>query len=235
MRGKLVLAVFSVYVFQRTRHSRFGSAHSYAHGQKDSRTASGFCFGISVLFYRMQRRSAESGRFHTHSPSFSGGQRAHADIRRPCFLDEKDGKYTGCEKTAFAFPLRGETENEGALSSFYLWQDTCYYKETSSGDEVDEGIADWYNSVICLRSENKDALTERAAAIIDVFENYSNENADIIARSGDKQHNAVSVTALNSGWKFTLYLILRNNRTDELYPEGIFHAHPRYHALKKRR
>lgn len=87
----------------------------------------------------------------------------------PVFWMKKDGKYTGCEKTAFAFPLRGETENEGALSSFYLRQDTCYYKETSSGDEVDEGIADWYNSVICLRSENKDALTERAAAIIDVL------------------------------------------------------------------
>ena len=28
-------------------------------------------------------------------------------------------------------------------------------------------------------------------------------------------------------------IILRNNRTDEQYPDGIFHAHPEYHNIKK--
>ena len=28
-------------------------------------------------------------------------------------------------------------------------------------------------------------------------------------------------------------MILRNNRCDEKYPEGIFHAHPEYHHIKK--
>ena len=28
-------------------------------------------------------------------------------------------------------------------------------------------------------------------------------------------------------------MILRNNRTNEKYPDGIFHAHPEYHNIKK--
>ena len=28
-------------------------------------------------------------------------------------------------------------------------------------------------------------------------------------------------------------IILRNNRTNERYPDGIFHAHPEYHNIKK--
>lgn len=28
-------------------------------------------------------------------------------------------------------------------------------------------------------------------------------------------------------------IILRNNRTNEEFPEGIFHAHPKYHHIKK--
>jgi len=30
-----------------------------------------------------------------------------------------------------------------------------------------------------------------------------------------------------------MYIILRNNRTDDKYPTGIFHAHPEYHNIKK--
>jgi UDPglucose--hexose-1-phosphate uridylyltransferase len=30
-----------------------------------------------------------------------------------------------------------------------------------------------------------------------------------------------------------MYLILRNNRCNETYPDGIFHAHPEYHHIKK--
>ncbi len=225
---------FSPYMYFREHGIAVSEAHTPMRTDKKT-VAQLLDFVSEYPFYFIGCNAAlprVGGSILTHR-HFQGGRERMPIFDAPVFWMKKDGKYTGCEKTAFAFPLRGETENEGALSSFYLRQDTCYYKETSSGDEVDEGIADWYNSVICLRSENKDALTERAAAIIDVFENYSDENADIIARSGDKQHNAVSVTALNSGWKFTLYLILRNNRTDALYPEGIFHAHPRYHALKK--
>ena len=32
---------------------------------------------------------------------------------------------------------------------------------------------------------------------------------------------------------YIIDLILRNNRTDETYPDGIFHAHPEYHNIKK--
>ena len=33
--------------------------------------------------------------------------------------------------------------------------------------------------------------------------------------------------------KYELDLVLRNNRTSERYPDGIFHPHPQYHHIKK--
>jgi len=35
------------------------------------------------------------------------------------------------------------------------------------------------------------------------------------------------------GGEYGIDLILRNNRTSEQYPDGIFHAHPEYHNIKK--
>jgi UDPglucose--hexose-1-phosphate uridylyltransferase len=32
---------------------------------------------------------------------------------------------------------------------------------------------------------------------------------------------------------YELFLILRNNLTTKEYPDGLFHAHPEYHAIKK--
>jgi UDPglucose--hexose-1-phosphate uridylyltransferase len=32
---------------------------------------------------------------------------------------------------------------------------------------------------------------------------------------------------------YQMFIILRNNRADEKYPDGIFHAHPEYHMIKK--
>ena len=47
------------------------------------------------------------------------------------------------------------------------------------------------------------------------------------------KHNTITPSIRKIGDEYNMYLILRNNRCDEKYPEGIFHAHPEYHHIKK--
>ena len=47
------------------------------------------------------------------------------------------------------------------------------------------------------------------------------------------KHNTITPSIRKIDDEYNMYLILRNNRCDEKYPEGIFHAHPEYHHIKK--
>ncbi len=98
---------------------------------------------------------------------------------------------------------------------------------------VSAEILDWYNSVITLRSEDAQKLADAAGAVLETWQNYSDESAGILAFSGGQPHNAVTPIARKENGSYRLDLILRNNRTDEMYPDGIFHAHPSRHNIKK--
>lgn len=65
------------------------------------------------------------------------------------------------------------------------------------------------------------------------MEKYSDEENEILAFTGDTPHNASSPIVRMVGNEYSVDLILRNNRTSERYPDGIFHAHPEYHNIKK--
>ena len=48
------------------------------------------------------------------------------------------------------------------------------------------------------------------------------------------RHNTVTpIARFLSDRRYCIELILRNNRTSEEYPDGIYHAHPEYHNIKK--
>ncbi len=107
-----------------------------------------------------------------------------------------------------------------------------YYKSEKYKD-VKIGRVKWYNSVIRLSSENKAELTALAGEIIRTWENYSCPECEILSHTGDVPHNTLSPIIRKSGDEYILDMILRNNRTNEKYPDGIFHAHPEYHNIKK--
>ncbi len=101
---------------------------------------------------------------------------------------------------------------------------------------IETYVLDWYNSVIRLVSTNKNMLIEYAGDIIDAWKNYDDESVGIV-HATDKQHNAVTPIARkckdkNKNDAYCVELILRNNRTDEKYPDGIFHVHPEYQNIK---
>ena len=55
---------------------------------------------------------------------------------------------------------------------------------------------------------------------------------NVICKTTD-QHNAITPIVRKEDDKYVIDLILRNNRTDEAHPYGIFHPEERLHNIKK--
>ncbi len=94
-------------------------------------------------------------------------------------------------------------------------------------------IVEWDSNVIKLESSVKSLLLDKANEISENWLDYENKALGIIPRTGDERHAAVTPIVMKHKRNYIMYLVLRNNRTDEKYPTGIFHAHPEYHNIKK--
>ena len=100
-------------------------------------------------------------------------------------------------------------------------------------EDVQAGIVHWPMSVIRLRSGDRERLVELADKILAAWREYSDESADILAYTGDTPHNTITPIARRRGEDYELDLVLRNNRTTEEHPLGLFHPHAEYHHIKK--
>ena len=99
--------------------------------------------------------------------------------------------------------------------------------------KVKAGIVDWYNSVIRLQSKDRKQIGDLAKEIITAWKEYTNEDCYIFAETDGEKHNSLSPICRKIGKEYVIDMILRNNiKTDE-YPEGLFHAHPEYHNIKR--
>jgi UDPglucose--hexose-1-phosphate uridylyltransferase len=98
---------------------------------------------------------------------------------------------------------------------------------------VECSIVKWPMSVIRLQSKQKGELVEAGAHILAKWKNYSDEAVGIIAWTDETPHNTITPIARKRGDLFELDLVLRNNRTSEEHPLGIFHPHADVHHIKK--
>ncbi|MGG3467571.1 UDP-glucose--hexose-1-phosphate uridylyltransferase [Neobacillus pocheonensis] len=94
-------------------------------------------------------------------------------------------------------------------------------------------VVKWPMSVIRLSSGKLDDLVEAADHILANWKNYSDEAVGIIAWTGETPHNTITPIARKKGDLFELDLVLRNNRTSDEHPLGIFHPHSDVHHIKK--
>lgn len=99
--------------------------------------------------------------------------------------------------------------------------------------EVSCGTIKWPMSVIRISSKNKETLSKAAEYIFEKWKNYSDETVDIIAYSEGIPHNTVTPIARKVGAEYQIDLALRNNRTSDEHPMGIFHPHSEVHNIKK--
>lgn len=84
---------------------------------------------------------------------------------------------------------------------------------------------------------NKSDLLQLAELVIQKWYTYNNSELGIIsAFEQGVRHNAITPILRKSPANddsYSLYLILRNNRTSDEHPEGIFHPHRELHHIKK--
>lgn len=94
-------------------------------------------------------------------------------------------------------------------------------------------LVNWPMSVIRLRGSNATDLANAAEDILTKWRSYSDEDADILAYSNDTPHNTITPIARRKGDLFEMDLVLRNNRTTDEFPDGIFHPHQDVQHIKK--
>lgn len=98
---------------------------------------------------------------------------------------------------------------------------------------VKASIVQWPLSVLRLKSASKRDLVKAVVHIMDIWEHFSDTDFDIVSHTGQTRHNTVTPIARFNEGLYELDVVLRNNRTTEEYPDGIFHPHPDVHHIKK--
>ncbi|MBQ3266750.1 MAG: UDP-glucose--hexose-1-phosphate uridylyltransferase [Atopobiaceae bacterium] len=100
-------------------------------------------------------------------------------------------------------------------------------------DDVRAGIVEWPMSVMRLDCDDPARLVELADRILSVWRSYSDETVGVLAETDGTPHNTITPIARRRGEDFELDLVLRNNRTSDEHPLGIFHPHAELHHIKK--
>jgi len=96
----------------------------------------------------------------------------------------------------------------------------------------------WPLTTLRLRSEDADALVALADRLLTAWRGYSDPTVGIwhesIVAGETAPHNTITPIARQlADGRFQLDLVLRNNRTTDELPLGLFHPHPDIHAVKK--
>ena len=94
-------------------------------------------------------------------------------------------------------------------------------------------VVDWPGTVVRVVSNNRKEIIEISTMIAEKWNNYNNPDLDIISKDEEGVHSAVSPTAVKTDRGYEMSIIFRNNLTNDIYPDGIFHAHPEFHVIKK--
>ncbi len=100
------------------------------------------------------------------------------------------------------------------------------------------GIVKWPLSVLRAASDDINELVEFSDFILNKWRDYSYESAYILAYSKKENssipHNTITpIARRNEEGKYEVDLVLRNNRTTDEFPDGIFHPHKEIHHIKK--
>ncbi|KGP90238.1 galactose-1-phosphate uridylyltransferase [Pontibacillus chungwhensis BH030062] len=105
--------------------------------------------------------------------------------------------------------------------------------ELGSFPGITGSVVKWPMSVLRLRSESRKELGQAAEKVLAHWREYSDPEVEIYAYTEDEPHNTITPIARRRGNEYELDLVLRNNRTNDDHPMGIFHPHKEVHHIKK--
>ncbi|MFT9485817.1 MAG: UDP-glucose--hexose-1-phosphate uridylyltransferase [Tepidibacillus sp.] len=108
-----------------------------------------------------------------------------------------------------------------------------YTFSLSNYPSIQASVIKWPMSVIRLRGKDKEELVDASNVILEKWVNYSDPEVNIIAYTNETRHNTITPIARKRNGQYEVDLVLRNNRTSEEHPLGIFHPHQDVHHIKK--
>ena len=87
-------------------------------------------------------------------------------------------------------------------------------------------LVDFPVSTLLVSSPKKDELLLAASKILDTWRGYDDPENEILSHTEGTLHNTITLICRKVEGTYLMYMMLRNNRCDKRYPDGIFHAHP---------
>jgi UDPglucose--hexose-1-phosphate uridylyltransferase len=99
-------------------------------------------------------------------------------------------------------------------------------------DGVTVSVLNWPLAVIRLVGDDE-AVLALADRVLAAWREYSDAARGVLAYSGQTPHNTITPIARRVDGVLRLDLVLRNNRTSDEHPDGIYHPHVEIHPIKK--
>ena len=123
---------------------------------------------------------------------------------------------------------------QGGRYTFAMAKAPVSEKLTFAGyEDIEAGIVKWPMSVIRLDGTEPRRIVELADRILTAWRGYSDPEAEVLSETEGTPHNTITPIARMREGRYELDLVLRNNRTTDKYPLGIFHPHQELHHIKK--
>ncbi|MBP8639864.1 MAG: UDP-glucose--hexose-1-phosphate uridylyltransferase [Oscillospiraceae bacterium] len=99
--------------------------------------------------------------------------------------------------------------------------------------EVKCGLLNWPMAALRIIGKTSESVIRFAELIRKVWQNYDDPEYEIYSSTNGTPHNTVTPIARIHGEFFEIDIVLRNNRTTDEHPLGIFHPHAELHHIKK--
>ncbi len=122
---------------------------------------------------------------------------------------------------------------QGGRYSFPMDKAPVLCTLSSPNAAVKAAILNWPMSAVQLSGSDEAALIEEAHRILTAWRGWSDPDCDVYAETNGEPHNTVTPILRKAEGEYKLNLVLRNNRTSEEHPLGIFHPHAPLHHIKK--
>ncbi|WP_059051917.1 UDP-glucose--hexose-1-phosphate uridylyltransferase [Paenibacillus senegalimassiliensis] len=103
---------------------------------------------------------------------------------------------------------------------------------------VTVGIVHWPMTVLRINGKDPATVLDAADDLYEKWKTYSDPSVEVLAFSQENgesvPHNTVTpIVRRSADGGYEADIVLRNNRTSEEHPEGIFHPHREMHHIKK--
>ena len=122
---------------------------------------------------------------------------------------------------------------QGGRYSFPMDKAPIKVTLTAPLNGVEAAILDWPMAAVTLTGTDEAALINEADRILTAWRSWSDPECEIFAETNGTPHNTITPILRKVEDAYKLTLVLRNNRTSDEHPLGIFHPHAPLHHIKK--